>query len=82
MLTAETMRRIAPKQGDLFAQRLLEQTADVLERLGLKLTIEFLVIGENRVSRKSERAAFAQLLEVMRSPEVIDEWTPIGEGET
>ena len=78
MITAETMRRIAPKQGDPFIQRLLEHTAGALEREGLEHVLLFLEVGVKRGKNRHERAAFAQLLEIMHTPEVIDEWTPVG----
>ena len=81
MITAETLRRIAPKQGDAVAETLIEYTADLLERRGLEFTLTFLKVGTQRNNTPLEVALqplFGQLLEVMRSPEVIDEWTPFG----
>lgn len=81
MITAETMRRIAPKQGDAVAETLLEYTADLLERRGLDFTLVYLKVGIERNNTPLEVALqplFAQLLTVMHSPEVIDEWTPVG----
>lgn len=81
MITAETLRRIAPKQGDAVAETLLEFTADLLERRGLDFTLAYLKVGIERNNTPLEAALqplFGQLLEVMRSPDVIDEWTPVG----
>lgn len=81
MLTAETLRRIAPKQGDAVAETLLEYTADLLERRGLEFTLAYLKVGTERNNTPLEVALqplFGQLLEIMRSPEEINEWTPVG----
>lgn len=81
MITVETMRRIAPKQGCALTHKILEFTADVLERDTVEHTINFLEMGKQRGRDAYERRIFAQLLQIMRSPEVIDEWTQFGEGE-
>lgn len=78
MITAETMRRIAPKQGEMFAESLLNCTADVLDAYGFDFTLRCLEHDATTAKSKSARRIFAQLLQVMRSPEVIDEWTPFG----
>lgn len=77
MITAETMRRIAPKQGDLCAEVLLQYTADKLETEGIAATLLFLQVGSLWSTDDHSRYC-AQLLQIMRSPEEINEWTPVG----
>lgn len=78
MITAKTMRRIAPKQGDATTEHILNYTAQVLERDGLTVTLMYLELCTKTEKGKKRRKVYAQLLEVMRSPEIIDEWTPVG----
>lgn len=80
MITAETLRRIAPKQGDPYAQELLTYVADLIDRADVRLAYRLLeyIIAFALPAEKQLKQAAEQLLQIMRSPEVIDEWTPVG----
>lgn len=81
MITAETMRRIAPKQGCDLTMYVLEFTAALIEERGMSYALAFVEAGTYRDTTESLRSMqpiFMHLLQIMRSPEVIDEWTPFG----
>ena len=76
MMTALTMRRIAPKQRT-DARFLLEYVAEMLER---GETVEhirlFLAVGSERSDNAEMRVAFQQLGQIMAVDDDIDEFTP------
>lgn len=76
MMTAATMRRIAPKQRT-DARFLLEYVAEMLDR---GETVEhirlFLAVGRERSDNAEMRVAFHQLEQIMAVEDNIDENTP------
>lgn len=81
MITAETMLQIALKQGNHLAESFLEYVAYLLENKGLEYVMSWLERGTTR-SENSLHVAFQpmhkHMLQIMQSPNEIDEWTTFG----
>lgn len=82
MMTVETMRRIAPKQGDTTTEDFIYYTSMLLETKGLEYVLSWLERGTTRnenVLQVAFQPMHKQMLQIMKAPDDINEWTPIGE---
>lgn len=82
MMTVETMRRIAPKQGDRMAEDFIYYTSMLLESNGIEYVLSWLERGAAKgddAFQIASKLMHKQMLQIMKSPDDINEWTPIGE---